>query len=227
MYHKASIAKLSNNQISRLLNGHSVRVKHGQGHVVHLSKDQMKKHIKASTKGSGFNLSFDPYQIDNHHHLHGQGLMSHAKKALKHAGHFVKSHKEAFRPLVQHAKQAGHNAIADASMYALEQGVDPSLVGVYNNMAHEAIHPSGGSAKSFFRSPAMKVVRKALRPLGQTLLNDTLGLANQGLDQGMSQASMGMSGMGMMGRVGLGIKKPKKHVKKHGGALYPAGGYYN
>ena len=69
MYHPAQIGKLSPAQISKLLNGHSVRVKHGSGHQVHLSKEQHKKLHKAEIKGSGVNLTFDPYQVHNHQHL--------------------------------------------------------------------------------------------------------------------------------------------------------------
>ena len=223
MYHKAGIEQLSNTQISRLLNGHSVRVKPGNGHVVSLSHEQAKKHIKASSSGKGFNLTMDPYQMDGHRHMHGEGIMKTVKKAVNHAGHFVKAHKEHFRPLASALKEHGHNAIADASMYALEQGVDPSLVSAYSNMGHEALLPTGGSLKSFVRSPGMKTVRRALKPLGRTLFNDSMALADQALASGTSQASQGMSsgmssGMGFRSKVGMGHKG-----KRHGGALISAG----
>ena len=40
MYHSVGIDKLSENQLSRLRNGHSVRVKLGHHHKVHLSVHQ-------------------------------------------------------------------------------------------------------------------------------------------------------------------------------------------
>jgi hypothetical protein len=43
MYHKASISPLSSTQISKILNGHSVRVSAGNGHDIELSKEQFKK----------------------------------------------------------------------------------------------------------------------------------------------------------------------------------------
>ena len=151
--------------------------------------------------------------------MHGEGIMKTVKKAVKHAGHFVKAHKEHFRPLASALKEHGHNAIADASMYALEQGVDPSLVSAYSNMGHEALLPTGGSLKSFVRSPGMRTVRRALKPLGQMALNDSLGLATQGLTQANSAAQMGLaSGMGFRSKVGMGHKG-----KRHGGALISAG----
>jgi hypothetical protein len=42
MYHKASISPLSATQISKILNGHSVRVSAGNGHDLELSKEQFK-----------------------------------------------------------------------------------------------------------------------------------------------------------------------------------------
>ena len=216
MYHKASIAKLSEPQIQKLLRGQSVRVKHGNGHEVNLSVEQYKKLHKAHAKGAGITLSLDPYQCDDHMYLHGQGIRS----AIKKVGHFVKQHKEHFRPLANSLKEHGHNAIADASMYALENGIDPNLVHSYGNMAHDAV---GGSLKSFMRSPGMRTVRRALKPLGQTLLNDTLGLANEGLAQGMTAAQGAMaSGMGFCG-LGVHKKGRPKHHKRSGKGLYPAG----
>ena len=51
MYHKAGVSQLSNTQISRLLNGHGVRVSNGSNHEIELSKEQSKKFIKAKDKG--------------------------------------------------------------------------------------------------------------------------------------------------------------------------------
>ena len=69
MYEEAGIAPLSKTQISKLLNHHSVRVKPGQHHKVHLSKEQMKKHLKSMQKGVGYTLTLDPYQRELHQHL--------------------------------------------------------------------------------------------------------------------------------------------------------------
>lgn len=253
MYHPVEVANLSSNQVSKLLKGQAVRVKSGKGHVVHLSSEQLKKHHKSAMKGAGYTLTLDPYQMAQHAHLKGSGIMSHAKKALKKAGHFVKAHKEHFRPLASHLKNVGHQAIADATMYAAEQGIDPNLVSAYSSMAHEAIPMShGGSLKSFSRglshfvkTPAMRAVRRTLKPLGQMALNDAMQLGEMGLNQGMNTALGSMTGMpvgmGLRKRVGrprkavhgFGVAKaPKKAPKsvgrprgrpRRGGALYPAG----
>ena len=59
-YSIASLDKLSEAQISRLLNGHGVRVKHGSRHKIHLSKEQHKKLSRAHLKGSAVTLTLDP-----------------------------------------------------------------------------------------------------------------------------------------------------------------------
>ena len=66
MYHTISIQALSKSQISKLLNGHRVIVKLGQGIEIHASEEQYKKIIKAHKKGSRVTIQFDPYQMENH-----------------------------------------------------------------------------------------------------------------------------------------------------------------
>ena len=72
MYETAGIAPLSQTQVSKLLNHHSVRVKAGTHHKVGLSKEQMKKHNKAKMKGTGYNLTLDPYQVANMQYLRNE-----------------------------------------------------------------------------------------------------------------------------------------------------------
>jgi len=79
MYHKTSIQRLSPAQISKLLNGHRVRVKHGHGHEVHLSSEQHKKLHAAHRKGAGITMELDPYQIQMHQHLRGHSRRRHGE----------------------------------------------------------------------------------------------------------------------------------------------------
>ena len=80
MYHKASISPLSSTQISKILNGDSVRISSGNGHDIELSKEQLKKFSKAHMKGKAITLALDPFQIQNHQHLRGSGNL---KKTAK------------------------------------------------------------------------------------------------------------------------------------------------
>jgi hypothetical protein len=127
MYTPVGIHQLSAKQISRLLNGHGVRVKHGSHHKIHLSSEQHKKLIRAHHKGSGVTLVLDPYQIEHHQGMRGEGVMSslkkayghaktvagHARKAIGHATNFYQEHKETLEPYAQMAKKAAsHKATA-------------------------------------------------------------------------------------------------------------------
>ena len=80
MYHKASIAPLSSTQISKILNGHSVRVSSGNNHDIELSKEQFKKFSKAHQSGKAMTLTMDPFQIQSHQHLRGSGNVKRTAK---------------------------------------------------------------------------------------------------------------------------------------------------
>ena len=85
MYQEAGLARLSQAQISKLLNHHAIRVKSGNAHRVHLSPEQIKKYMKAAHEGKGHTLRFDPYQVANHQHLRGRGIGIHIAKAAGNA----------------------------------------------------------------------------------------------------------------------------------------------
>ena len=143
MYHPVGIQQLSQAQVKKLLMGGRVRVKAGNALKVSMVQEHAKKLASASKKGAGIMLQLDPYACDmNREHLEGCGVGKKLKTGFKKLGSFVKGNKEAFRPLATSLKQAGRDAIADATMYALDQGIDPSLVSAYSQLAQEAI-PSG------------------------------------------------------------------------------------
>ena len=75
MYEPIKIGKLSKAVISKMLRGHSVRIRKGDAHVIHLSKEQLKKHERASKKDAGHTIMLDPYQIQSHQYLKGKGLL--------------------------------------------------------------------------------------------------------------------------------------------------------
>ena len=69
MYIENGVEKLSKAQVSKLLNGHRVRVKKGQGAKIHLTEEHSKKLHKAHMKGSGTTIQLDPYAIASNQHL--------------------------------------------------------------------------------------------------------------------------------------------------------------
>jgi hypothetical protein len=66
MYSPVDIEGLTRQAFNKILNGGSVRVRPGKGQTLHLTKEQIKKLIRASNKGAASTITFDPYQQANH-----------------------------------------------------------------------------------------------------------------------------------------------------------------
>ena len=176
MYHPVSITHLSSAQVSKLLNGHPVRVKHGPGHHIEVSHEQHKKLQKAHSKGSASTIQFDPFQQANHQHLRGEGI----KSAFKKAGRFIKSN-----PMLNNL---AHQAISSASDYANDHGFDSSMVNSLSDMAHSEL--GGGSLKSFSRGIKKFANNPIVNQLGRMAINEaTGGLAGMGLAQNIRGGS--------------------------------------
>ena len=116
MYHPIGIEKLSENQLSRLRNGHSVRVKIGNHHKVHLSVHQLKKLHAAHKHGKASTIQFDPYQME----AHGSGMFGDIARKAK---AFVQRHhlQDIVNPVIAKAKRLGHHAVNRASHFAHNQ----------------------------------------------------------------------------------------------------------
>jgi len=126
MYTPVGVSQLSNTQISKLLNGHAVTIKHGNQHKMNLSKEQVKKLHKAAQKGSGIRIMLDPYQQQMHQVMRGSGLMSGLKKAYGkakqvvgqarqaagHAQQFYQEHKQELEPYMNIAKKAATRKVS-------------------------------------------------------------------------------------------------------------------
>ena len=69
MYHTVDIQTLSPKQISRILNGHPVRVKMGSGAKMHVSTEHAKKLHRSHMKGGAATVTLDPYAIQHNQHL--------------------------------------------------------------------------------------------------------------------------------------------------------------
>ena len=87
MYHEVGISKLSSGQLSRLRNGHKVRVKIGDAHKINVSQEQLKKLNSAHKKGKAYTILFDPYQVEKH----GEGIYGNISTKSKCCGKGVVS----------------------------------------------------------------------------------------------------------------------------------------
>lgn len=160
MYIPTEIHPLSRLQVSKLLKGHSVRVKHGKGMKVHLSQQQHKKLMSSHMKGKGCNLCFDPYQMD----IHGEGLFSSALKVGKTLGKDL---------AMKAGKSLGKEAVKLASKEASR--FVPSVL--TNALEKEALKRIDGQG---FLSSAMNAGKKlASSKIGKSLAKQAVKAASK------------------------------------------------
>ena len=187
MYHEVGIHKLSENQLSKLRNGHPVRVKLGNHHKIHLSVQQLKKLHKASQKGSASTITFDPYQME----AHGSGIFGDIARKAK---AFVQKYhlQDVVNPVISKAKRLGHHSVNQASHYAHSQ--------------LNRLQPIEGSG--------MKRGRRSGKGLFGGILSGASGLSNLIGGPGSDEASkvLGTIG-GIANTLGLGVVR--KHHTPH------------
>jgi hypothetical protein len=197
MYHEIGIERLSPSQVSKLLNGHRVRVKHGNGHKIHASQEQHKKIVSAHHKGKAHTMQFDPYQIAQHQHLregitggstYTQRLARRTRNTFKPVGHAIHKLAHQASPLIHQAGERIKHGFQALEPYARHAG---------EQITHELMNAGRQGLSQAGR-------------LGSEMISD---YASQALGSAMGQ------GVKRRGR-------PRKHITGSsltGGALYPAG----
>ena len=211
MYHKASISPLSSTQISKILNGHSVRVSHGDKHDIELSKEQFKKFSKAHKNGKAITLTMDPFQIQNHQHLRGTGV-SRTKKYNKWVDTL------GARPVIEAGMTRSASAISGSGVSRRKKfnkwvdtlGARPVIDA---GMASATEAMSGSGRKRVNR------LKKANRWTDYAIgtVNNGIHLADNAVDVYKKATQPNLKDM-----LGFGLKK-RSPRKRRGGALMPAG----
>jgi len=200
MYHKASIAPLSSTQISKVLNGHSVRISSGNGHDIELSKEQLKKLSKAHKSGKGMTLTMDPYQIQNHQSLRGSGNI---KKTLR------GSAKRLITSATDRAVRSIEGSSIGGNIKATAKDSGKRLIVAGTDRAIRAMEGS-----------SVNRLKKYSRWTGA--INKTIrdGIDTSGKAARVYKASTQPS---ITDILGFGLKKRKAPRRRRGGALMPAG----
>ena len=196
MYHKASISPLSSTQISKILNGHSVRISAGNGHDVELSKEQLKKFAKAQKTGKGMTLTMDPFQMQNHQHLRGSGNLKRTAKG------------SAKRLIV---------AGTDRLIRSIEgSGIGGNIKATSKDSGKRLIVAGTDRAIKAIEGSGVNRLKKYQRWTGA--INKTI---RDGIDTSGKAARVYYDSTGPMAQLGFGLKKRGR--QKRGGALMPAG----
>ena len=211
MYHEVGIHKLSENQLSKLRNGHPVRVKLGNHHKIHLSIQQLKKLHKASQKGSASTITFDPYQME----AHGSGIFGDIARKAK---AFVQKYhlQDVVNPVIHKAKRLGHHAVNQASHYAHSQLNRLQPIeghGIGTDLGEMALAKMTGLHYPLVGS-GMKRGRRSGKGLFGGILSGASGLSNLIGGPGSDEASkvLGTIG-GIANTLGLGVVR--KHHTPH------------
>ena len=231
MYHAVKIEQLSENQISKLLRGQPVRVKHDVNgeHTLKLSEEQAKKVARAYKKGSGCNIQLDPYQIDNLQDLKGTGIKSTLKKFGK------KVFREGKKYVLKEGRKLGRKALRETEKYLLDDvipQVDRRARIKKNELERQYLRDDD---RDYYDAPFqdyddvngegigrfLKKTRKALRPVGRVAgrfvkraVNDVVFPVGKAA---LTAAVLGGAGTKPRGRPKGGALRPA------GGALIPAG----
>jgi len=242
MYQTIGIAKLSNNQLSRLCNGHPVRVKLGNSHKIALNVQQLKKLHTASKKGSALTITFDPYQKE----AHGSGILGDIAKKAK---AFIQKHKlqDIVNPIISGVKKRAHSGVDYLSNRAKSKideiqeiegdGIVGDIFSTIGNIANTVGAGCCGSGvvrrKDYAPVAAITRKRRVYKKKGKGIFGDIAknvakSVATKGIELGANFLQDKVNGMGLKGRI-VG-RRPVKTTKKRGfggsgGALYPAGGY--
>ena len=244
MYHKASISPLSATQISKILNGHSVRVSAGNGHDIELSKEQFKKFARAHQAGKGMTLTMDPYQMQNHQFLRGSGnIKSVAKDSGKRL--IISGTDRAIRAITG----SGVNRLKKAQRWegfsnaTIRDGIDTA--GKAARVYYDSTNPMaqmgfgiGGNIKAVGKDSGKRLIvagtDRAIRAITGSGVNRLKkaqrweGFANStlrdGIDTAGKAARVYYDSTDPMAQMGFGLKKRGR--PKRGGALYPAGTPY-
>ena len=201
MYHKASIAPLSSTQISKILNGHSVRISAGNGHDIELSKEQLKKFARAQKSGKGMTVTMDPFQMQNHQHLRGSGNLK--KTAKGSAKRLIVAGTDR---LIRSIEGSG----IGGNIKATAKDSGKRLIVAGTDRAIKAIEGS---------SIGGKINRLKKYSIWTTAINKTI---RDGIDTSGKAARVYSDSTSPMAQLGFGLKK-RSPRKRRGGALMPAG----
>jgi len=224
-YKKLEIAPLSKTQISKLLKGLPVIVKHGKGLTLDLSKEQKDKVMKAYKNNKGCKITFDPYQA-------GQGVGQILHKLKKTASKLTPITRalipkdirdtlsKGAEDVTKAVKSVKKSQLQDIGVKALKGVSNYAIPAVLNAVGAEIGMPMLGTVAGPIINPIIdKQIEKINSKKGGNLLDSARKLVRGKTGKSMVEAGVDLGhkhGFGMECKKGRG--RPKK-----GSALLPAG----
>jgi hypothetical protein len=204
MYHSTGVQKLSPSQMSKLRNGHPVRIKQGSGNSLHLTDAQIKKLAQAHKRGAAYTIQMHPEQAEKH----GAGIFGDIKKfALS----TVRKNRDLINPIIGRARsyaKSGIQKLADKANAQVDK-FTPEIEG-------EGI--IGDALKGLIGMSGLGAKKKRGRPKGTKKGKGILSSIAKAVGPAIIDAAAGavkgkVEGMGIK-RVGRPRKKASKKASK-------------
>ena len=200
-----SVKRPSDKVISRLRNGHAVRLMKGTGLDLMMKPHKISQMMKKFAIGKGVQLSLDPDELSQNRSVSGSGIFGKkADKAFKKAGI-----KKAVYKVGAALKPLAKEALGAAEMAAMSYGVPPSIASKI-----------GATANQYLDDPKSLQGKKGLKELGKRGLSVASDLAEYGAEYaGIDPAQIA--------EVKAGIKQAKemrKSAKSMGSMSAPSMG---
>jgi len=211
MYHSTGVQKLNPSQMSKLRNGHPVRIKQGSGNSLHLTDAQIKKLAQAHKRGAAYTIQMHPEQAEKH----GAGIFGDIKKfALS----TVRKNRDLINPIIGRARsypKSGIQKLADKANSQVDK-YTPEIEG--EGIIGDII--SGISKVASMSGLGAKKKRGRPKKVGKGILSSIAKAVGPAIIDAAANAAKGKV-------EGMGAKKRKAGRPKGrgGGALFPAGNY--
>ena len=171
-FKRVSIKRPSDRIISRMRNGHAVRMMKGEGLDIMMKPAKIIKMAKKFMTGKGIQISLDPEEVSANKDIEGCGIFGKKfDKTLKKAGikKAVYAIGSAAKPLVQQGIQA-------AEQMAIAYGVPPSIASKIGDTATQYVD----DPKSLQGKKGLQELKKRGLSLGQELAD--MGTSEMGMD---------------------------------------------
>ena len=223
MYHSTGVGKLSPSQMSKLRNGHAVRIKSGSGNTLHLTDPQIKKLQSAHKKGAAYTITFHPEQAEKH----GSGFFGDiASKAKAFAKKQIISNRDLLNPIIGRARsyaKSGIQKLADKANekidYYTPEIQGEGVVKPKRGRPKKGEGIIGDVLKGLISTTGLGVVKPKRGRKGKGIMSSLLKAVAPAIIDAAAGAVKGkVEGMGRKRKAG----RPKG---RGGGALFPAGNY--
>ena len=203
MYHSTGVQKLSPSQMSKLRNGHPVRIKQGSGNSLHLTDAQIKKLAQAHKRGAAYTIQMHPEQAEKH----GSGIFGDIKKF---AISTVRKNRDLINPIIGRARsyaKSGIQKLADKANSQVDK-YTPEIEGegIVGDLLSGLIKSTGLGMKKRGRPKGTKK--------GKGILSSIAKAVGPAIIDAAANAAKGkVEGMGIK-RVGRPRKKASKKASK-------------